>query len=51
MTKNIQLIVQGHSITYLKENDYISITDIAKRFGDLGLIENWLRNKNTVEFL
>lgn len=51
MTKNTQLIVQWYSITYLKENDYISITDIAKRFGDVWLIDNWLRNKNTVEFL
>lgn len=51
MVKNTQLIVQWHTITYLKENDYISLTDIAKRFGDVGLIDNWLRNKNTVEFL
>lgn len=33
MTKNNQqIIVQGHNISYLKNSDYISLTDIAKRF-------------------
>ncbi len=49
--KNTQLVVQGYNINFIKDTDYISITDIAKRFGDLWLIDNWLRNKNTVEFL
>jgi hypothetical protein len=35
MTKNIQIVVQGHPINFLKETDYISLTDIAKKFGDL----------------
>lgn len=51
MTKNAQLIIQWYSINFLKETDYISLTDIAKRFWDLWLIDNWLRNKNTIEFL
>src|ERR1035441_10778642 len=48
--------VRGAAITILsqKEQDYISLTDIARyksadRFDDL--IRNWLRNRNTVEFL
>jgi len=48
--------VQGAAITILsqKEQDFICLTDIARfksadRFDDL--IRNWLRNRNTVEFL
>ncbi len=48
--------VQGTAITIVsqKEQNYISLTDIARfkskdRFDDL--IRNWLRNRNTVEFL
>ena len=48
--------VQGAAITILtrKEDDYICLTDIARfknpeRSDDL--VRNWLRNRNTVEFL
>ena len=48
--------VRGTAITIVsqKEQDFISLTDIARfksadRFDDL--IRNWLRNRNTVEFL
>ena len=52
MTPNDKkIIVQGHEIWFVKDTDFISLTDIAKRFWDLGLIDRWLRNKNTVEFL
>jgi hypothetical protein len=51
---NIQ--VQGAAVTILthKEEDYICLTDIARhknaeRTDDL--IRNWLRNRNTIEFL
>jgi hypothetical protein len=34
------------------QDDYILLTDIAKGFdGSLALIEQWLRNKDTIEFL
>ena len=33
------------------EQDYISLTDMVKRFGDEGILYNWLRNRNTIEFL
>ena len=48
--------VQGVGITVLtyKEEDYISLTDIARhREPDRTdhLIQNWMRNRNTIEFL
>ena len=54
MSKKIK--VKGLSITVLSDqtDDYISITDIA-RFKDLKrtdyIIQNWLRNRNTIEYL
>lgn len=33
------------------DEDYISLTDMAKRFGESSLTEAWLRNKDTLEFL
>ena len=48
--------VQGREITIISrdQQDYISLTDIAKyknaaRTDDL--IRNWLRNRNTIEYL
>ena len=56
MPKKTTIEVQGAAITILsqKEQDFICLTDIARfksvdRFDDL--IRNWLRNRNTVEFL
>jgi hypothetical protein len=49
-----KITVDGAEITLLhtKEDDYISLTDIDKRFeGGGSHIENWMRNRNTVEFL
>lgn len=47
------LIVQGSEIrTFEKHSEqFICITDIAKRFGSSDLINDWLKNKNTVDFL
>jgi len=40
------------SLFQLKEEDYISLTDMVKNIENgLSLIEKWLRNKNTIEFL
>ena len=39
------------SITTRHEQDYISLTDMVKGFGDETILYNWLRNRNTVEFL
>lgn len=50
----ITVLEQKVSITNIKDEDYISLTDIA-RFKDSErtdyIIQNWLRNRNTVEFL
>lgn len=54
MTKNKSILVKGAKITILRhmEQDYISMTDMVRNFEDgLSLIEKWLRNKNTIEFL
>lgn len=54
MKKDKSIIVKGTEIRILeiKENDYISLTDMVSNFEDgLSLIEKWLRNKNTIEFI
>ena len=33
------------------EQDYISLTDMIRKFGDESILYNWLRNRNTIEFL
>ncbi len=54
--KNTKIEVKGTEITVIRNSkqDYISLTDIARhknidRTDDL--IRNWLRNRNTIEFL
>ena len=52
--KKKKINVQGSKITVLvaNEQDYISLTDIVRDIENgLALIEKWLRNKNTIEFL
>ncbi len=56
MSKKSKIDVKGTEITVIKdiEQDFISLTDIARhknpdRTDDL--IRNWLRNRNTIEFL
>ena len=53
--KKKTITVQGTDIALLTraDDDYISITDIAKRVNSRTdiVITNWLRNRNTVEFL
>ena len=39
------------NVTKIDGNDYICLTDMARSFGADRVIENWLRNKNTIEFL
>ena len=55
MTKKTKKIdVEGNEITILtnQEQDYISLTDMVRDIENgSALIENWLRNKNSIEFL
>lgn len=53
-SRTTTLSVQGAPITVLSRQDtdyYISLTDMAKKFGDDTLLYNWMRNRNTVEFM
>jgi hypothetical protein len=53
MSKNKKLQVEGKEISILFDNDkeYISLTDMLKaKDGDF-FISDWLRNRNTVEYL
>jgi len=51
--KKTTIEVQGAAITILsqKDEDYISLTDMTRKFGDDSLIYNWMRNRNTLEFI
>ncbi|WP_372724936.1 KilA-N domain-containing protein [Immundisolibacter sp.] len=52
--KNKTIVVQGTQIAIATrhEQDYISLTDMVRRFdGGGALIEQWLKNKDTVLFL
>ena len=51
--KTTTIEVQGAAITILshKDEDYISLTDMTRKFGDDSLIYSWMRNRNTLEFL
>jgi len=51
--KNRVIHVKGSEVTVVShhEQDYISLTDMVRRFGDESVLYNWLRNRNTIEFL
>ena len=56
MAKKNEITVKDVSIKTMNVNgiDYICITDIAKQKNSVdpnGVIGNWMRNRNTVEFL
>lgn len=51
--KNLAMHVNDGDINVIKINgeDYICLTDMAKVYGAEKVVESWLRNKNTIEFL
>ena len=51
--KQSAIEVQGADVTVLskEKGDYISLTDMAKKFGDDVLIYSWMRNRNTLELI
>jgi hypothetical protein len=53
MAKSKKINVKGTEITIFQNEhlDYISLTDMVKRFGDDSMIYSWMRNRNTLEFL
>ncbi len=50
---NRKIIVKGTEISIIQkeDNDYISLTDMVKGFGDDTMIYSWMRNRNTLEFI
>lgn len=47
------IAVQGAAITVVSNDpgDFISLTDMARKFGHDILIFNWMRHRNTLEFI
>jgi hypothetical protein len=51
MAKTKKIEIENTAISIV-ENDYICLTDMIKNLeGGNSIIENWLRNKNTIEFI
>ena len=51
---NITVLNKSISTKKINQDDYISITDIAKYKDEVDandIIKNWFRNRNTIEFL
>jgi hypothetical protein len=48
-----KITVQGKEVCIIeaRNSDYISLSDMARKFGDELLVYAWMRNRNTVEFL
>ncbi len=52
MESKIEVLGSKISVFSDKEEDYISLTDMAKFSSDaIGLVNKWIRNKNTIEFI
>lgn len=53
MIKSKKMTIKGSEISLasINEQDYICLTDMAKSFDGDSTIKNWLRNRNTIEFL
>ena len=53
MNRNRAISVKGSAISIIEINgqDYISLTDMVRSFGDDTMIYSWMRNRNTVEFI
>ncbi|MBI2546575.1 KilA-N domain-containing protein [Candidatus Woesearchaeota archaeon] len=54
MDKKIKVLGKEISLAYENKEDYISLTDIARYKNPKepkDVVKNWLRNKNTIEFL
>ena len=53
MAKGKTIQVKDTAITVIKinDNDYISLTDMLKAKDGEFFFANWLRNRNTIEFL
>jgi len=50
-TNVIQVLGTDIAVVAFNDLDFISLTDMARKFGDDVLIYNWMRNRNTLEFI
>lgn len=53
MSKSGIIKADGHEVSFtrIEDEDYISLTDMAKDFGGNDQIKNWIRTRQTIEFL
>ena len=53
MSTNKTITVKGTAISIIQKgkDDFISLTDMVKSFGDDTMIYSWMRNRNTLEFI
>lgn len=53
MAKNKAINVKGAAIAIIQkgQDDFISLTDMVKGFGDDTMIYSWMRNRNSLEFI
>jgi len=53
MPRSKQIVVKQSPIAIIEINDqdYISLTDMVRSFGGENVVYNWMRNRNTVEFI
>ena len=53
MAKQNALVVKGNNVRHDQKTDYICITDLARLKDEepAGLVANWLRSADTVDFI
>jgi hypothetical protein len=53
MAKNSILTIKEKAVAVIEYGnaDFISLTDMARGFGDDTMIYSWMRNRNTLEFI
>ena len=53
MSASKTITVKGTAISIIQKgkDDFISLTDMVKGFGDDTMIYSWMRNRNTLEFI
>ncbi|MEM7655558.1 MAG: KilA-N domain-containing protein [Bacteroidota bacterium] len=51
--KNTNITVEGRtiSISQINDKDYLSLSDMAREEGGIQRIQNWMRNRDTIDFL
>lgn len=52
-SNKLSIRVEGKEINLqsIDDRDYLSLSDMAKEYGGIERIRNWMRNRDTIEFL